>query len=429
MFEPVNYVITLLNLLCLTIFFRKWVRVSSSSLFTGGWLLGASVLIFCVISTFPPLPALLGCLVVVFGYVRFIFEGSAKKILLLLLAFFLAYGLCAAIAWVLLSRAGFLDYSFQIHLDRLSATLLAQQLFYTLLFVLGNIKDRTHYSITYYFPILPLIITLFVLAGFRQQEIPGTIRPYLSYGLLLLLIFDYLSLVFQGWLIISLHTRMRLRQEQARREYLAGKYAVLTRQYETSFGFLHSLLRQCADLSLYIEAEDLDQISHQVKDMAQNAFSQFNEVCISSPVLSSLLSARKKELEQRGILVSCAIRNDQFGLITFDEQKLLFGRLLDFAIDCAETKDRKLGTIIIRSGISAQDLLLDFNFSCAEDPSSFAELEELRVFLSSRFKAGVRSVYSSEEGRMQIFVVIPLGLDELYTGTPFAPKTQTGRSE
>lgn len=419
MFTPVNYVIVLLDLLCLTIFFRKWARLGSSSSFTGGWLLSASVLIFCVLATFPPLPALLGSLVVVFGYVWFLFEGSLKKILLLLLAFLVLYGLCRLAAWLLLHQAGFLENSLQKPLDRLSASLLAQQMLYTLLFILGNVKDKTHYSITYYFPILPLVITLVVLASFRHEEIPGIIRPYLSYGLLLLLIFDYLSLVFQGWLIISLHTRVRLRQEQAKREYLAGKYAMLTRQYETSFGFLHSLLRQCANLSLTIEAEDLEQISVQVKDVADNAFTQFNEVCISSPVLSSLLQIRKKELEQKHILVSCAIRNDQFGLITFKEQKQLFGRLLDFAIDQAETKDEKFGTIIIRSDISAQDLLLEFNFSCPRDPSDSAMLEELHVDLSRRFKAGLRSVYSAEEGRLQIFVVIPLGLDELYTGTPF----------
>lgn len=420
MFTPVNYVITLLNLLCLTIFFRKWLRVSSSSLFTGGWLLGASVLLFCVLSTFPPLIAIAGSAVVVFGYVRFIFEGSLKKILLLLLLFAAVYGFCASVSWALLTRAGFLDYSFQMDLDRLSATLLAQQLFYTLLFIVGNLASKTHYSITYYFPILPLVITLCVLAGFRQDDISGFIKPYLSYGLLLLLIFDYLSLVFQGWLIISLHTRMRLRQEQARREYLAGKYSMLTRQYETSFSFLHSLLRQCADLSLTIEARDLDKISDQVRDVADHAFHQFNEVCISSPILASLLAARKQELEKRGILVSCAIRNDQFGLITFEEQKQLFGRLLDFAMDAAETRDDRLGTIIIRSDTSRQDLLLEFNFSSPEDLTASKELEELQVFLSRKFKAGVRSVYSREEGRMQIFVVIPLGLDELYTGTPFA---------
>lgn len=425
MFSPVIYIIWLLNLLCLTIYFRKFCRVASSGLFTGGWLLTASVLVFCLAEVFKPAAAAVCILIVLTGYVRFLFEGSFRRILLILATFLICYGLCLLVAWMLLEKTGIFVYNPQEKLDVLAQTLLAQQLFYTLLFIWDAWKARMAYAVTYYFPILPLLITIIVLLGFSGKNAPPVVRPYLIYGVLLMLIFDYLCLVLQGWLLISLHTRMKVRQEKARREYLAGKYAVLSRQYETSFGFLHTLLRQCASLSLSVEARDVEQIRRQVRDVADHAFLEFNQVCISSPVLQKLLDERQSDLEQDGILVSCAIRNDQFGLITFDEQQQLFSSLLDVAQQAARQAPGPARTIIIRSDVSSQDLLLEFSFSCAEDLTGTPQLEALVLQLSREFKAGVRSRWLPQEGRMQIFVVIPLGFTELYEGTPFE-KTQTG---
>lgn len=416
MFYLINLTESLVVLLQVTIVFRSFFPLKRSDRFLAFPYLLASAAVFGF-RIFPSgiLSLCLACLVCLL-YVRLLFTGGLMKMTLLglMLAFLAAsvYLLC----FVYLRRCltGLLPAAYL----RFTALLIGQLVIYVLLFLVRAGRMHRKIAVTYYFPVVPVILTFVFLGMFRELQVDPAIVPVLIVFLMILIAFDFGCLALQSWMIILLNNRTAIRMEQVRQEYLDNKYRILKEQYQNSFDFLHSLLRSCSDLSVTIEQQDMTQIEEGVKEIAGTAFVRFNEVCISAPVLSELLEQKKQMLEKEQILVSTVIRNDHFGLLTFDEQRDLFSKLLDFSLEQCRKSDRKVRTLVIKSMEENRDIVLFLRFPAASDPSSTEEFRQLQKQLSRKFQAGLQLSWQKDQNICTLILIMPMALGNTLLSVP-----------
>ncbi len=230
----------------------------------------------------------------------------------------------------------------------------------------------------------------------------------MTFILLTLIVFDFVCLSMQSYLIALLHNRNALRLEKIRQEILKNRYQVLKEQYQNSFSFLHSLLRNCVDLSIDIEQENITDIKDRVNTIAGLSFSEFNDVCISTPILNELLARKKNEIEQENIIVSTVLRSDHFGLLTFDEQRDLFDDLLTFSIHCISRSNLAVRTLVIKSLEDNRDIILYFRFGVPDDPEKMNAFQEIRKKLSRKYSAGVQVSYDTKTHICTLILVMPV---------------------
>lgn len=400
----------LMSVLMVTIWFRTFFAMNEENRFLAvPYFLCSIVLtgLWIVLPWFLAIPASLAVLAL---YLRSLFSGSLKKMVFFSLVLIGLYG----IAWTLCLL--YLEYCtshfFEPDLILGAAIFLSELLIYIGLFAWKASRQKRKVPLTYYFPCIPVLITFAYLYTCRVYRPLPVIVPVLYVFFIVLLAFDFGSLAFQSWIIASLNTRAAIRFESIQREYLEHKYQRLKKEYQKNFGFLHGLLRSCADLSVDIEKSDMPAIESKVKEIAATAFEEFNEVCINAPVLSELLRERKEVLEKEGILVSTVIRSDHFGLLTFAEQKDLFEHLLDYAVRQIDRSKAEIRTLVIKSMEQDRDIVLYLRFP-SPDPERDPLAEKLRLYLSDHFHAGLQFQWNPRDSICSIVMMMPSSLETI----------------
>lgn len=342
-------------------------------------------------------------------YVLCLFQAERWRLLLFLLIFGAVYTLVFLLCgwYIEACMEGLLARS----AARLCAFLLSELLLYNGLLIGRVLMEKRRIPITYFFPCIPLLMTLACIHFF--QPAAERYSTLVLAFLLVLFSFDFVCLALQSYLIALLRNRSAIRSELVRQEILENRYQILKEQYQASFEFLHGLLRSCADLSVDIEEKDLERIHQEVSRIASRSFAEFNNVCISTPVLSEILEQKKNQIEEQQILVSTVLRSDHFGLLTFEEQRHLFSSLIDFALGCIARSGSSVKTLVIKSLQDGKDIVLYLRFPGTETALSSSQFRKLRQSLSKKFRAGLQGEYDKEQHIISLMLIMPLASSEV----------------
>lgn len=399
----------MLSVLMLTICYRTCFRLRENNRFLAFPFFVCVFLIWFCVVLLPFWGSVILVLLILGLYVAYVFSGEAVKMILFGLSGSLMYLLFyLACHWYLMNNLeGYMSSS----LIHLCALLLSELFQYTGMFIYKMNRDERKVPITYYFPTIPLLLTLVFIHFFAPNPSmpnPKLLGTMVTFILLTLIVFDFVCLSMQSYLIALLHNRNALRLEKIRQEILKNRYQVLKEQYQNSFSFLHSLLRNCVDLSIDIEQENITDIKDRVNTIAGLSFSEFNDVCISTPILNELLARKKNEIEQENIIVSTVLRSDHFGLLTFDEQRDLFDDLLTFSIHCISRSNLAVRTLVIKSLEDNRDIILYFRFGVPDDPEKMNAFQEIRKKLSRKYSAGVQVSYDTKTHICTLILVMPV---------------------
>lgn len=399
----------LLSVLMVTIVYRNFFALRNRTRFLALPYILCALTVFGVLLTENLWIEALIIPAVLIVYIAALFDGAPEKMI--------GFGVLAAVIYTILF--GFSYWYLQInlkgymseHLMILSSLLLSELLMYTGTFIVKMNREERKVPITYYFPCIPLLLTLSYIHFFAPAEAmpnPWLLGTLVSYILMILFAFDFACLAIQSYLIALLHNRNAIRLEHIRQEILESRYQILKEQYQNSFNFLHSLLRSCAELSIDMDEHDMERIRKEVNRIASLSFSEFNDVCISTPILNELLEKKKTEIEQENILVSTVLRSDHFGLLTFDEQRDLFDQLLDFSIDCIRRSSNPVRTLVIKSLEDHRDILLYFRFPADFNPESLPSFQEIRKNLSGKYAAGIQVNWDNSTKICTLLLIMPV---------------------
>ncbi|MCF0258319.1 MAG: hypothetical protein HUJ54_00530 [Erysipelotrichaceae bacterium] len=409
---PLIVIEQLLTALMMIIACRSFFTFRKQAVFTDPLFLVTALIMSLIRWAVPSWPGILIAAAAGYAGASFLFKGEVRdKILFGLIVVGVWSVLYACSVWIL--RFCRIGLTSPVYFRQFLQVLFCQLLAYLVIFISGNVFHRRKYGLSCYLALLPVLISLIPL--FIWQEFEQRV-PYLEQAVplvfLLLLLFDFGCLALMNWMIMNLNTRANLRLDQIERENLVSKYEILEDQYQSSFSFLHQLLSLCAALDRDISVKDRQAIMQQTEDIADLAFREFNAVAISTPVLNRELEKRKALLHDAGILVSTVIRSDYFALMTFDEQELLFARILDFVVPYASRASGPSRIIVIKSGKVLSDLMLVWVFSSSQDPSLSPGFEKLRQFLSGKFHAGLKSSWNPQKRQAQLTALLPAAMPE-----------------
>lgn len=398
----IAFIEQMLYLVMLVIVLKPWFALRKPKAFLGGSLLGFSLALCMVWICFGLLIRLLLVWLLSLLYLRMLFKGTWWKLaaactLLSILSTLLRF------AFLAFFQSEGIDMETGNPVEFFLADLFMQLSIYGLSMLAAFLlKDRS-YPFTYYFPLLPLLLTVAFLILWKSMDTSEVSMQVLYLVLFAIAGFDFLCLVLQSWMIASMHTRRRVRAEQARREQLLARYRTLQAEYAISFGFLHSLLRQCADAAALPEEE----ASKSIAAIAKDAFKQFNALCIITPALSELLEKRKERYRSENIYVSTLLQSDHFGLMTHREQTRLFSDLLDFMENQALRLPAQVRTFAFRSKGGSREIFLIALFPCQDQEACRHAFTELQETFSRLFHAGCTLQFPSEN-QAEIDLMIPI---------------------
>lgn len=394
------YIEQILWLVLLVILVKNWLKMRIIKTYLGGSLLFFSILLCLSQFFYHGLMAVLLWWVISLIYLCLLFDAAFWQLLLASGLLCLAYLLSGRLFLSLFQSPG-MDLSFNGPLEFFLADLYAQICLYAIGMLAGFARRERDIPFTYCLPLMPILFSIGFLICWKRID-TSTVDTRILYLVLFgLASLDFFCLVIQSWMIASIETRRKVRREKARREQLMAKYDVLQAEYAVSFGFLHDLLRQCADLSQKTGQNEA------IGQIALAAFARFNSLAIITPSLEALLEARKEKHLQQHIYVSALLQSDHFGLMTRSEQDILFGSLLDFMEQQALRKQRSVQTLALRSASSEREIYLTVLFPCSDPAPCRQQFLQLQKKLSRLFHAGLSLQFpSSEQGQIEILIPI-----------------------
>ncbi|WRK52411.1 hypothetical protein SD457_18790 [Coprobacillaceae bacterium CR2/5/TPMF4] len=157
---------------------------------------------------------------------------------------------------------------------------------------------------------------------------------------------------------LGLKSKLDLSKENEK--VVTEKYKLLNKQYETSFYFLHDLLKTCQRLNLLLDKDDYQGLKDEINTLTTTTFREFNSIYSDSMLLNTLINNRLETLRQYDITVLPTIEYNNFSFLTVADQFILFDCLLDLAIDEVKTVTNRR-YIFIKSIKKLSRLLFSLN--------------------------------------------------------------------
>lgn len=248
---------------------------------------------------------------------------------------------------------------------------------------------------------LVLFLILVLVSGLKYGIVYNENSSTIVYiFLVIILILFFLLTYYDTFYKLGLKSKLDLSKENEK--VVTEKYKLLNKQYETSFYFLHDLLKTCQRLNLLLDKDDYQGLKDEINTLTTTTFREFNSIYSDSMLLNTLINNRLETLRQYDITVLPTIEYNNFSFLTVADQFILFDCLLDLAIDEVKTVTNRR-YIFIKSIKKAKQIIIQFKFNysnCDLQGKVAASLNELL----NRYH-GISSVSSLQDGFVSVMIM------------------------
>lgn len=266
------------------------------------------------------------------------------------------------------------------------------------------VKKINYYSFTNIacgYTYLVLFLVLVLVFGLKYDIVynqNSSVTVYMF--LVVILILFFLLTYYDTFYKLGLKSKLDLSKENEK--IVTEKYKLLNKQYETSFYFLHDLLKTCQRLNLLLEKNDFHGLKDEINTLTTTTFREFNSIYSDSMLLNTLINNRLEILRQYDITVLPTMEYNNFSFLTVADQIILFECLLNLAIDEVKlvTKRRY---IFIKSIKKAKQVIIQFKFNCSN--SDLQEKVSINLGKLLDKYHGISSVNSVQDGFVSVMII------------------------
>lgn len=295
-------------------------------------------------------------------------------------------------------------FSKNIYLDVLMmffAVIVISILFAGYFDVIKKINYQSFTNIACGYICLVLFLFLVLVSGLKYDIVYNENSSTIVYiFLVIILILFFLLTYYDTFYKLGLKSKLDLSKENEK--VVTEKYKLLNKQYETSFYFLHDLLKTCQRLNLLLDKDDYQGLKDEINTLTTTTFREFNSIYSDSMLLNTLINNRLETLRQYDITVLPTIEYNNFSFLTVADQFILFDCLLDLAIDEVKTVTNRR-YIFIKSIKKAKQVIIQFKFNCSNCDLQEKVAASLNELLN-RYH-GISSVRSLQDGFVSVMIM------------------------
>lgn len=295
-------------------------------------------------------------------------------------------------------------FSKNIYLDVLMmffAVIVISILFAGYFDVIKKINYHSFTNIACGYICLVLFLILVLVSGLKYDIVYNENSSTIVYiFLVIILILFFLLTYYDTFYKLGLKSKLDLSKENEK--VVTEKYKLLNKQYETSFYFLHDLLKTCQRLNLLLDKDDYQGLKDEINTLTTTTFREFNSIYSDSMLLNTLINNRLETLRQYDITVLPTIEYNNFSFLTVADQFILFDCLLDLAIDEVKTVTNRR-YIFIKSIKKAKQIIIQFKFNCSNCDLQEKVAASLNELLN-RYH-GISSVSSLQDGFVSVMIM------------------------
>lgn len=305
-------------------------------------------------------------------YISFLFKGSLINKFVLFLVCYLTIGISESLSIVFFQL---FNPSFSLNNIYTSNTylviiILTQFFAYFFSYIIQKICHTikiTNLPKSFYILFFPALTTILFLIVYGNYQTLFSGNKILVIILFLLLIFNFITILFQLQIIKNETLKKSLEISELSKEMMISKFNSLNKEYESNFKFLHSLLHTCAELNQLIDQKKYDELNLLIQSLSNKTIKEFNEIYTNSPIFSTVLNHKKNQLSSLNISVTSTLYSDDLSNLDSINQMIFFTKILDLAIKyCSLSDEQRFIIIKSRKDVYSCTLQIIFNF-----PSTF----------------------------------------------------------
>lgn len=221
---------------------------------------------------------------------------------------------------------------------------------------------KSNLSKKFYFLFIPLFIILVFLFYFGDYNtIYRGNHIFLKIFLFILPVVFLITLI-QIYIIKVSNLKKDLEISKLNHELLESRYQYLLNQYNSSFNFLHDLLKTCSDLIVLINNKKYKELEEEIYILSDETYKKFNTIYSNSLSLSIVLNEKQQELNENDIYVTTTLLDGDLKCLSSNQQVYLFNEMISAAINsCKNFNNRRY--IIVKSFMKEKSTIIQFIFS------------------------------------------------------------------
>lgn len=208
------------------------------------------------------------------------------------------------------------------------------------------------------------------------------INDYIFIIILLgLIVSNYITIYLFLKIVNGIKKMKDLDKIKNEKKLLDLKYDIINNQYNSSFYFMHDLIREFMKAEKYLNHNDYETFKSEMIKINRKMLKEFNMINSNSIIISPLLNYNRNDFVENNIEFKAVIEYNDFSFLNTYTQCTLFNMLLDLSINqCKKVIDNDriiiLKTKKLQNNVVIQ-VIFTHNQPSKELTSSLVELENL----------------------------------------------------
>lgn len=269
------------------------------------------------------------------------------------------------------------------------------------------IKINAEYSLTkrewMLFTTMPLLtwigITLITKATMQTKAI----MPYMFYVSLIMVIINVITYFFMYKIKQDMETKQEYELLKMQYDNVKSTETNMKALYDNTYSVKHDLEKHFLAIKTMSIAGNCDGINKYIDDVFDTKLDAVQKIVFTdNDIFNAIINTKLEMCKQKGIFPSINISNDAISFIKVSDMSVLFGNILDNAIEAAEKTDEKIIIINVQLQRDYVSIYVENSFD-----SEFSDIN-LKTTKNGRAKHGfgtkiVRKVVEENDGMIQHF--------------------------
>ena len=270
------------------------------------------------------------------------------------------------------------------------------------------IKINAEYALTkrewMLFTTMPLLTWIGITLITKSTIQTKVIMPYMFYVSLIMVIINVITYFFMYKIKQDMETKQEYELLKMQYDNVKNMESNMKALYDNTYSVKHDLEKHFLAIKTMSVAGNCNGINQYIEDVFDSKLDAVQKIVFTdNDIFNAIINTKLEMCKQKGIFPSINISNDAISFIKVSDMSVLFGNILDNAIEAAEKTDEKIIILNVQLQRDYVSIYIENSYN-----ASFSDIN-LKTTKKGQAKHGfgtkiIRKVVEENDGMIQYFI-------------------------